>query len=1031
MTDEQTTMYNLRISSYNSTGFGNLFSRSSGPSPYIQTVSQQSDIILLQEHWLLNQQLHKVVTLLPEFTGTAISGLDESTTILRGRPYGGCAILWRQQLSTCIKPCDYQSMSRRVCGCVIQTVDFDILLLCVYFPTDKQMGESHLHDLEMVLHDINYFVENTPCTKLVIGGDFNCDFARDTHFVTCVRSFILSHQSQSAWDLFPIDFTHIHTDGVSTSTIDHIIVSHSLQISNAFTLHHIDNTSRHSAISVHVNCVLIDTQPMCDKPSHSTDSLPRCAWYKATHSDLHKYKECLETKLNNINVCDDLKSCNDHMCKNESHHTFIDEYCGKIISALQEASDFVPKTSSTKSKYRTPGWNEYVRPYRNDAQFWRHQWLLNGKPRFGAVADGMRTSRRNYHYAIRFVKRQDHALRKFNFLEAMFKDGRNFFQEIKRFKGTKPNMPNTVNGYGDHKEVANSFAKEYKELYNSCQYDASFPSVLYDTIAKAIDENEMSCLDFNFSLTDMLEAVSHIKRNKSDGAYNFMSDHFINAPNILMFHLAELLKMCLIHGYVPICLLMSTIIPIPKDRLGDLSTSNNYRGIALCALCMKIFEYAILVKHGNSLSSSHYQFAYKQNSSTTQCTWMAREVISYYKSNNSEIYGCFLDCSKAFDKIRYDILFTKLLDRGVSPIVLRFLLHSYNNSEVRIRWQGIESDVFHVKNGVRQGAVLSPFLFNIYIEELIEDLKRDGSGCWIGTHFYGVLVYADDILLLSPSLTSLQSMINTCEAFGEKNGLAFNPKKSMCIHFHKCGECTSSIDPHMSLNGSKLKWSRTVKHLGHTISCCLNFDKDLNIQKGKFIGCVNNIMTEFSFAHPRTKCRLMQIYGTSFYGSSLWDLYGSASTKLYTTWNIALRKLFKLPYRTHTRYLDSIANLNHISFSLKLRFISFIKNLLKSENVLIQNLMQYHVLNHVSPTGLALSRIVSEFDVCALSSFRSYQESVHTLMKKSYSSSHALTDEEASFCAVIIELMECMQGTQNPFLLFDECSQVIDFITTM
>ena len=241
------------------------------------------------------------------------------------------------------------------------------------------MGESHLHDLEMVLHDINYFVENTPCTKLVIGGDFNCDFARDTHFVNCVRSFILSHQSQSAWDLFPIDFTHIHTDGVSTSTIDHIIVSRSLQISNAFTLHHIDNTSRHSAISVHVNCVLIDTQPMCDKPSHSTDSLPRCAWYKATHSDLHKYKECLETKLNNINVCDDLKSCNDHMCKNESHHTFIDEYCGKIISALQEASDFVPKTSSTKSKYRTPGWNEYVRPYRNDAQFWRHQWLLNGR----------------------------------------------------------------------------------------------------------------------------------------------------------------------------------------------------------------------------------------------------------------------------------------------------------------------------------------------------------------------------------------------------------------------------------------------------------------------------------------------------------------------------------------------------------------------------------------------------------------------------------------------------------------------------
>ena len=88
-------MCTIRIASYNSTGLGSLYNKTSGPTPYIQTVTNQCDILFIQEHWLLEQQLEKVVSFLPGFTGTAISGMDSSSAVLRGRPFGGCAILWR------------------------------------------------------------------------------------------------------------------------------------------------------------------------------------------------------------------------------------------------------------------------------------------------------------------------------------------------------------------------------------------------------------------------------------------------------------------------------------------------------------------------------------------------------------------------------------------------------------------------------------------------------------------------------------------------------------------------------------------------------------------------------------------------------------------------------------------------------------------------------------------------------------------------------------------------------------------------
>ena len=108
------------------------------------------------------------------------------------------------------------------------------------------------------------------------------------------------------------------------------------------------------------------------------------------------------------------------------------------------------------------------------------------------------------------------------------------------------------------------------------------------------------------------------------------------------------------------------------------------------------------------------------------------------------------------------------------------------------------------------------------MDELIALIKRDGLGCWMGSQFYGILIYADDILLLSPTVSALQKMLNICELFGQQNGLDFNCKKTVCIHFHGPGLCTrNDVSPNVTLNDKSLVWNRSVKHLGHILSCCL------------------------------------------------------------------------------------------------------------------------------------------------------------------------------------------------------------------
>ena len=152
------------------------------------------------------------------------------------------------------------------------------------------------------------------------------------------------------------------------------------------------------------------------------------------------------------------------------------------------------------------------------------------------------------------------------------------------------------------------------------------------------------------------------------------------------------------------------------------------------------------------------------------------------------------------------------MKRNMPAVFIRLLLDSYLNQRICAEWGAGKSDFFQATNGFKQGSIISPILFTVYVDELIARLQASGLGCNIGRSYIGVLGYADDLTLLSPSVNALSKMVGICEEYAKEYYIVLNCKKTVGIQFGiRCNNCV------IKLNGNKIIWQRSVKHLRNII----------------------------------------------------------------------------------------------------------------------------------------------------------------------------------------------------------------------
>ena len=286
---------------------------------------------------------------------------------------------------------------------------------------------------------------------------------------------------------------------------------------------------------------------------------------------------------------------------------------------------------------------------------------------------------------------------------------------------------------------------------------------------------------------------------------------------------------------------MKVISPSYIKR-GKKSDPANYRGISLTSNLGKLFNevlYARILKFLNLNKIIHEnQIGFKEESRNTDHIFTLKSIIEIYESQKKKVFAAFIDLRKAFDTVWHKGLFYVLLKHNFSHKIFKMVHSMYQDTHCKIKFKtGISRDFisrdFVSTCGVKQGDVLSPILFNLYINSIVDDLEKAKTDpVIVGDVQVKSLLYADDIILLSSTQEGLQNSLNVSSNFCSSWKLDVSQEKSKAIVFNSNGKTYMNS---FNLKGKHLETVKSYCYLGVTIKYTgnLNISSKLLMEKGR------------------------------------------------------------------------------------------------------------------------------------------------------------------------------------------------------
>ena len=177
-----------------------------------------------------------------------------------------------------------------------------------------------------------------------------------------------------------------------------------------------------------------------------------------------------------------------------------------------------------------------------------------------------------------------------------------------------------------------------------------------------------------------------------------MSDWLKSSSSLLHEYTAAMIRSFLIHGYIPQFMLISSLVPIVKDKLASINLSKNYHSVCITCLVLKQFDWITISLYGNKMGFHDLQFGYQAGVSAPMCSWAVIKTINFFLRNDSDVFGCSQDKSKAFDLCRFSILFRKMM--VISFVLLRLIIYVDIHQFCNVCYKSEISSSFSIANGV-------------------------------------------------------------------------------------------------------------------------------------------------------------------------------------------------------------------------------------------------------------------------------------------------------------------------------------------
>ena len=327
-------------------------------------------------------------------------------------------------------------------------------------------------------------------------------------------------------------------------------------------------------------------------------------------------------------------------------------------------------------------------------------------------------------------------------------------------------------------------------------------------------------LDAPVTLAEVCAAVGRLANGKAPGCDGVVAEVLKGGGDAM--HRALHILCCQAFGTsrVPLDWLRGVIVPIYKD--GDQRLPSNYRPITLLSIVGKVYTGVLQARLGN-WSEQHgivvaEQGGFRPGRGCPEQLFTLTELVRLRRLRKQRTFACFLDIRKAYDTVWHAGLRLRLLQSGIHPGPMYAAicsLYSGGQSCLRLGGQAGYTDFFPIEAGVRQGCILSPLLYSIFVDALAREVKRRCPGASVdvlGTTRISLLLYADDIVLLADSAEELQAALDVAAGHARAWRFEFNHSKCGGLRFN-CSGRKLPTEP-LLLGGRRVDWVQCYRYLG-------------------------------------------------------------------------------------------------------------------------------------------------------------------------------------------------------------------------
>jgi endonuclease/exonuclease/phosphatase family metal-dependent hydrolase len=395
---------------------------------------------------------------------------------------------------------------------------------------------------------------------------------------------------------------------------------------------------------------------------------------------------------------------------------------------------------------------------------------------------------------------------------------------------------------------------------------------------------------------EVLEAIKSMKDKKAEGVDGIPAEFWKCLEGEGMIQLIQICQQIYQEGCWPEEFTKTVMVPIPKKS--NAIECGDFRTISLIPhvskILLRILMRRIDGKVGRFIGRS--QFGFRKGVGTRDAIGVMRVLVERSLEHDNDVYVCFVDFEKAFDRVDWRKLLNLLKEYGVDWKDRRLIADLYMRQEVMIKVDSEMSEAGTIGRGVRQGCLMSPLLFSLYVEAMMNEcLENSENGIKVGGQWIQDVRFADDQAMVDSTEEGLQSTMNALNDTAKKYGMKINTKKTKVMRISRSGRNDVTIN----LEGQKIEQVKKFQYLGAWITddgrCEVEIKARIASAKIAF-SKKKELLTRSLCAQVKKKIIKTVIWSSALYAAETWTLRKDDMRRIEALEMWIWRRMMKVPW---------------------------------------------------------------------------------------------------------------------------------------